>query len=72
MTLESQDMTTDILADLRRICGTDIQDLLQLAVETGASDLHLTVPYPPSFRINGAIIPVEGTSPLTPLPRTSP
>lgn len=35
-----------------------IQELLSLAVEKGASDLHLSVGYPPLLRINGDLVPV--------------
>jgi twitching motility protein PilT len=59
-------MTTAILEDVQVISRTNCEDLLQYAVEEGASDLHLTVPYPPSLRIDGAIVPIEGTPPLTP------
>ena len=52
-------MTSSVLADLKAICNTDIEALLYLAVDRGASDLHLTVPYPPSLRINGTIIPLD-------------
>jgi twitching motility protein PilT len=34
----------------------EIDELLRLLVEKSASDLHLTVPSPPVFRINGALI----------------
>ena len=35
-----------------------INELLSLAVEKGASDLHLSVGYPPLLRINGDLVPV--------------
>lgn len=35
-----------------------IQDLLSLAIEKGASDLHISVGYPPLLRINGDLVPV--------------
>ncbi|MCL0096843.1 type IV pilus twitching motility protein PilT [Thermodesulfovibrionales bacterium] len=38
----------------------NIFKLLRLAVEKGASDLHLTVNSPPLFRINGDLFPVDG------------
>jgi twitching motility protein PilT len=38
--------------------------LLELAVEEGASDLHINVGSPPVFRINGSLQPLE-TQPLT-------
>ncbi len=59
-------MKTDILAAVQAVCSTNIEDLLRLAVEEGASDLHLTVPYPPSLRVNGVIVPIEGTPPVAP------
>ena len=41
-----------------------INELLTLMVNRGASDLHLTVPSPPVFRINGELIPQEDLPPL--------
>jgi len=38
----------------------DIADLLILAPQMGASDLHLTVDSPPALRIHGHIAPVQG------------
>lgn len=35
-----------------------IQNLLSLAIEKGASDLHISVGYPPLLRINGDLVPV--------------
>lgn len=42
-----------------------VDKLLQLMLDKGASDLHLTVPSPTVFRINGLLIPQEDTPPLT-------
>ncbi len=42
-----------------------IQQLLEIAVERNASDLHLLVDYPPIIRLNGEIIPIINTTPLT-------
>jgi twitching motility protein PilT len=39
--------------------------LLSLAKEQSASDLHMIAGYPPSFRINGSLRPVEGMEVLT-------
>jgi len=36
----------------------NIEELLQLTVERGASDLHLKVPSPPVLRIDGALMPL--------------
>jgi len=43
----------------------EIDELLKLMVNKGASDLHLTVPSPPVFRIDGALIPQEDLPLLT-------
>jgi twitching motility protein PilT len=42
-----------------------IDELLKLMVNKGASDLHLTVPSPPVLRIDGTLIPQEDLPPLT-------
>lgn len=39
---------------------TDIHDLLQIIVEQGASDLHLSAGNPPRYRISGKLTPIEG------------
>ncbi len=39
----------------------DLVQLLTVAVERGASDLHLTVDAPPLLRINGELTPLDGT-----------
>jgi twitching motility protein PilT len=44
----------------------DIQRLLRIAAEKGASDLHLLVPAVPTLRINGELTPIEGEPQLTP------
>ncbi|HVC14160.1 MAG TPA: type IV pilus twitching motility protein PilT [Acidimicrobiales bacterium] len=36
-----------------------IDDLLRYAVRTGASDLHLTASMPPTFRLHGALRPLD-------------
>ncbi|MBE0480026.1 MAG: type IV pilus twitching motility protein PilT [Dehalococcoidia bacterium] len=43
-----------------------IEDLLRLTVERGASDLHLRVPSPPILRIDGSLKPVEDLPGVTP------
>ena len=42
-----------------------MSDLLQLAVDEGASDLHLAVGLPPVLRINGSLNPLD-TEPIGP------
>ncbi len=43
-----------------------VDKLFDIAVERGASDIHLVVGKPPILRISGRIIPIEGTDPLNP------
>ncbi len=43
-----------------------IDELLKLMVDEGASDLHLKVPSPPVLRIDGVLIPQEDWPPVTP------
>ena len=43
----------------------EIDELLKLMVNKGASDLHLTVPSPPVLRIDGVLIPQEDLPLLT-------
>jgi len=45
--------------------GTDINKLLTIVVEKGASDLFLTAGVPPSIKLHGKVVPVTNT-PLTP------
>jgi twitching motility protein PilT len=42
-----------------------IQELLNVVFQMNASDLHLVVGAPPSIRIDGSLIPVEGEPELT-------
>jgi twitching motility protein PilT len=43
----------------------EMNELLKLMVNKGASDLHLTVPSPPVLRIDGELTPQEDLPPLT-------
>jgi len=43
----------------------EVDEFLKLVVDKGATDLHLKVPSPPVFRIDGALIPQEDWPPLT-------
>ena len=43
----------------------ELADLLRIAVEKGASDLHLTTGRPPVLRINGELTFIEGQPVLT-------
>ncbi len=44
----------------------NIQQLLELTINRNASDLHLSVGFPPMIRIHGELIPVPGEPVLTP------
>ncbi len=44
----------------------NIQQLLDLTITRNASDLHLSVGFPPTLRINGELIPVPGEPSSTP------
>jgi twitching motility protein PilT len=44
----------------------DLNDLLQSAVSSGATDVHLKVGRPPIIRCDGSLVSLEGWSPLTP------
>jgi len=42
----------------------DLDELLKLMVDKEASDLHLTVPSPPTLRIDGSLVPIADMPPL--------
>src|SRR3989344_3195640 len=44
----------------------NIQQLLELTITRNASDLHLSVGYPPILRIHGELIPIPGEDPIAP------
>ena len=46
--------------------GLHINELLQIMVDKGASDLHLKVPSPPVLRIQGELIVQDNLAPVTP------
>ena len=43
-----------------------MQELLQLLIDKGASDLHLTTGTPPQIRLHGGLVPLTEFEPLTP------
>ena len=61
--LATQGMATGIgtfgASGLETVSGLDMKALLGLAMEKGASDLHLTVGRPPIFRISGELFPLD-------------
>lgn len=44
----------------------NINQLLELTIQRNASDLHLSVGFPPTIRVHGDLIPVPGEVPSTP------
>jgi twitching motility protein PilT len=44
-----------------------LSDLLKLMVDTGGSDLHITINSPPRIRLHGELKPLEGMPPLSPV-----
>ena len=42
----------------------EIQQLLQLTVDRGASDLHLVAGIPPAIRLDGILVRIPGEAPL--------
>lgn len=44
----------------------NIQQLLDITVQRNASDLHLSVGFPPTLRIHGNLIPIPGEDVITP------
>lgn len=44
--------------DLRRLDDTHIDDILRMAVERRASDIHLTAGLPPTVRVDGELVPL--------------
>ena len=61
--LATQGMATGIGtftgSTLETVSGLDMKALLGLAMDKGASDLHLTVGRPPIFRISGELFPLD-------------
>lgn len=43
----------------------DVNELLRVVIDRGASDLHITVGVPPMIRLNGALVPIEDEPQLT-------
>jgi twitching motility protein PilT len=55
MTMSSEFTDTDVTD-----CPYEMNDLLELMVAEEASDLHLQVRQPPTLRISGSMVPVDG------------
>ena len=53
------------MSELLQSSDISMEDLLELAVQENASDLHLAVGLPPVMRISGSLVPIDA-SPLTP------
>lgn len=44
----------------------NINQLLEITVQRNASDLHLSVGFPPQVRVHGDLIPIPGEAPVSP------
>lgn len=55
----------EVAADLNSPYPFTIHQLLDMVIERGASDLHLTVKYPAMLRVDGKLAPVADARPLT-------
>ncbi|MEM9825484.1 MAG: PilT/PilU family type 4a pilus ATPase [Planctomycetota bacterium] len=45
-------------------CAAELERLMALSIDAGASDLHLSAGLPPMLRINGQVFPGEGEPPI--------
>lgn len=61
----SSDATPDVVAESDLKEPENIDELLCLAAEQGASDIHIVVGAPPKFRVNGELTPVRQYATLT-------
>jgi twitching motility protein PilT len=52
---------TQLEADAKPIAGCHIDDILRMAIERKASDIHLTVGLPPMMRLDGELAPLPFT-----------
>ncbi len=44
----------------------ELNDVLKIAVQTGASDVHFKVGLPPMFRVDGDLLPLKEAARLSP------
>jgi len=58
---KNSDEKTNTNNDLR-----EMEHLILMAAEQGASDLHIVVGHPPILRIDGELIPISDRDPLSP------
>jgi twitching motility protein PilT len=49
-----------IITERLRLMSYEMNELLELVVEQNASDIHLQVGQPPTLRVSGSMIPIEG------------
>lgn len=55
------------VAERSRDVGLDLDRILVTMLESGGSDLHLSVKSPPMIRVHGDLEPLAGFGPLTPM-----
>ncbi len=58
--------STGIAADAPLEATYHVNDLLNILLDRGGSDLHLSAGSPPQIRVNGVLMPVEGFDTLRP------
>jgi hypothetical protein len=58
---QSNEAPLQIEADAQPIAGAHIDDILRMAIERKASDIHLTVGLPPMVRLDGELAPLPFT-----------
>jgi twitching motility protein PilT len=46
--------------------SVDLNNILQVAIKNGASDIHIKAGLPPMFRVNGSLLPLRDAARLTP------
>ena len=71
MTFRTQPLSSLAVIDsyhyqITELLDMEMNELLKLMVNKGASDLHLTVSSPPVLRIDGGLVPQEDLPPLSP------
>src|SRR5512133_2275306 len=54
------------IAVLRSRTGMELNEILQVALKAGASDIHLKAGLPPMFRVDGSLVPLKDARRLAP------
>jgi twitching motility protein PilT len=54
------------IAVLRSVLDMELNEILQVALRAGASDIHLKAGLPPMFRVDGSLVPLKDSPRLPP------